>query len=68
LAAFISWWVLLGAFAAACAYYTTYEYLHWCMHKPKHRLLERSGIFFVLNASSAAQVTVRIISRDAVTK
>jgi hypothetical protein len=49
LAPVISWWFLLGAFAAACAYYTTYEYLHWCMHKPKHRLMERSGIFFVLN-------------------
>lgn len=49
LAAFISWWFLLGAFAAACGYYATYEYLHWCMHKPQRRLVERSGIFFVLN-------------------
>ena len=49
LAAFISWWFLLGAFAAACAYYTIYEFLHWCIHKPRHRLVERSGIFFVLN-------------------
>jgi len=49
LAAFISWWFLLGAFVAACGYYATYEYLHWCMHKPQRRLVERSGIFFVLN-------------------
>ena len=33
----------------ACFYYATYEYLHWCMHKPKHRVVERSGIFFLLN-------------------
>jgi hypothetical protein len=49
MAALSSWWLLLGAFVCACAYYGTYEYLHWCMHKPKRRLVERSGIFFLLN-------------------
>ena len=48
-AAFTSWWLLLGAIVAATAYYCTYEYLHWCMHKPKKRVVERSGIFFRLN-------------------
>jgi hypothetical protein len=46
---FTSWWLLLGALVAGTGYYATYEYLHWCMHKPKSRLMERSGIFFVLN-------------------
>lgn len=48
-AALSSWWLLQGAFIAACTYYVTYEYLHWCMHKPKRRVVERSGIFFLLN-------------------
>jgi hypothetical protein len=37
-----------GIFAMMC-YYGTYEYLHWCMHVPKQRNVERSGIFFRLN-------------------
>jgi hypothetical protein len=45
MAALTSGWLLLGAFVAACTYYATYEYLHWCMHKPKRRVVERSGIF-----------------------
>ena len=49
IAAFTSWWLLPGAFVAASAYYATYEYLHWCMHKPNRRLVERSGLFFLLN-------------------
>jgi hypothetical protein len=49
IAALTSGWLLLGAFIAACTYYATYEYLHWCMHKPKRRVVERSGIFFLLN-------------------
>ena len=44
LAAFISWWFLLGAFAAACAYYTIYEFLHWCMHKPRHKACRRTFV------------------------
>jgi len=30
-------------------YYATYEYIHWCMHLPKNRNVERSGLFFRLN-------------------
>lgn len=50
----VSWWLdrwgLLSGAAAACAgYYATYEYIHWCMHLPRKRNLERSGIFFRLN-------------------
>ncbi|MGH7993446.1 MAG: fatty acid hydroxylase, partial [Limisphaerales bacterium] len=26
-----------------------YEYMHWCMHLPKKRYVEHSGIFFRLN-------------------
>jgi len=44
-----NWGVLCGTLLACGAYYGAYEYLHWCMHLPKRRHLERSGIFFRLN-------------------
>ncbi len=44
-----NWGVLCGSLAACGAYYGAYEYLHWCMHLPRRRHLERSGIFFRLN-------------------
>jgi hypothetical protein len=43
------WSVLLGGALAASAYYGAYEYMHWCMHLPRKRHVERSGIFFRLN-------------------
>ena len=41
--------VMWGALIAGCAYYTAYEALHWCMHLPRNRRVERTGIFFRLN-------------------
>ena len=41
--------ILWGFFAAMISYYAAYEYLHWCMHVPRKRNIERSGIFFRLN-------------------
>lgn len=50
LAAWIGhWWLLAGTLPACAGYYGTYEYLHWCMHLPRKRHVERSGIFFRLN-------------------
>jgi hypothetical protein len=43
------WGVLCGAAMVCTAYFTAYEYMHWCMHLPKKRHVERSGIFFRLN-------------------
>lgn len=43
------WYFLCGAIPACTAYYLAYEYIHWCMHLPKRRYVERSGIFFRLN-------------------
>jgi hypothetical protein len=43
------WGLLCGAAIASSAYYAAYEYMHWCMHLPKRRHVERSGIFFRLN-------------------
>lgn len=43
------WGLLVGAVVACGAYYGAYEYMHWCMHLPKSRKIERSGIFFRLN-------------------
>lgn len=44
-----SWWLLGGGALALAGYYGAYEYLHWCMHKPKRRRVERNGLFFRLN-------------------
>jgi hypothetical protein len=44
-----SWALLIGAFLGMTSYYCVYEYLHWCMHLPRARVVERSGIFFRLN-------------------
>ena len=43
------WGALAGGAVAMSAYYAAYEYIHWCMHLPRHRSVERSGIFFRLN-------------------
>jgi sterol desaturase/sphingolipid hydroxylase (fatty acid hydroxylase superfamily) len=43
------WGMVAGSLIAFVAYYTFYEYLHWCMHLPRQRHVERSGIFFRLN-------------------
>lgn len=43
------WGLLAGAVPAFIAYYGVYEYMHWCMHLPKSRRLERSWIFRRLN-------------------
>ena len=43
------WGLLGGSLLASCLYYAAYEYMHWCMHVPRQRQLERSGIFFRLN-------------------
>ena len=51
IAAFLlkSWGFVCGSFVACSGYYATYEYLHWCMHLPRKRSVERTGIFFRLN-------------------
>ena len=41
--------VFWGAFLAHCTYYSVYETLHWCMHQPQNRRVERTGFFFRLN-------------------
>jgi len=43
------WGFMCGAGVASSCYYAAYEYIHWCMHLPKRRHVERSGVFFRLN-------------------
>jgi sterol desaturase/sphingolipid hydroxylase (fatty acid hydroxylase superfamily) len=43
------WGFCIGAVLACIGYYAAYEYMHWCMHLPKRRNVERTGIFFRLN-------------------
>jgi hypothetical protein len=43
------WGFEVGALTACSLYYATYEYIHWCMHLPRKRVVERSGLFFRLN-------------------
>jgi hypothetical protein len=50
----LAWWMArwglaVGALAAFAGYYAAYEYIHWCMHLPRQRRIERSGLFFRLN-------------------
>ena len=55
LALWVGWWVghplavAVGALSAMSCYYATYEYIHWCMHIPRQRNIERAGLFFRLN-------------------
>ena len=48
-AVFHKWGIVCGAAVTFTVYYAVYEYLHWCMHLPRKRHVERSGIFFRLN-------------------
>ena len=43
------WLPLAGMVTGFILYFATYEYLHYCMHLPRRRSVERSGIFFRLN-------------------
>lgn len=43
------WGIVCGAAVGISSYYGVYEYIHWCMHLPRKRNVERSGIFFRLN-------------------
>ncbi len=43
------WAIVLGAVAALTCYFVAYEYMHWCMHLPKARRIERSWVFRRLN-------------------
>jgi hypothetical protein len=40
---------LVGAIIAISGYYGTYEYIHWCMHLPKQRRVEKPWVFRRLN-------------------
>jgi sterol desaturase/sphingolipid hydroxylase (fatty acid hydroxylase superfamily) len=39
----------VGAIIAITGYYITYEYIHWCMHLPKQRRVEKPWVFRRLN-------------------
>lgn len=43
------WALLVGALVAFIAYYAAYEYIHWCMHLPKQRRVEKPWVFRRLN-------------------
>ena len=43
------WQITATAASVTGIYYCVYEYIHWCMHLPRKRFVERSGIFFRLN-------------------
>jgi len=44
-----AWWIWIPSFVVFTLYYVAYEYMHWCMHLPRKRAVERTGIFFRLN-------------------
>jgi len=41
--------IVIGTVAAVAVYYGIYERMHWCMHLPKARRLEKSWLFQRLN-------------------
>lgn len=43
------WWFTIGGLTAFAGYYGTYEYLHWCMHLPKARRVEKPRVFQMIN-------------------
>jgi len=43
------WDMACGSLVAFSSYYGAYEYIHWCMHLPKTRRVERSWVFYRLN-------------------
>jgi hypothetical protein len=43
------WGFAAGGFFAFSVYYGTYEYIHWCMHLPKARRVEKPWWFRKLN-------------------
>lgn len=43
------WGIYAGSVFAISCYYATYEYIHWCMHLPKARRVEKPWIFRRLN-------------------
>jgi hypothetical protein len=44
-----SWAMAFGTMLAATTYYLAYEYMHWCMHLPKSRNIERPWFYRRLN-------------------
>lgn len=44
-----NWWLTAAAALVITSYYSTYEYLHWCMHLPKSRRLEKNWLFRRIN-------------------
>ena len=43
------WDAAVGALISFTGYYAAYEYMHWCMHLPKARRMEKSWVFYRLN-------------------
>lgn len=44
------WPVFWGGLTAVVSYYALYESLHWCMHVPRDRRVEKTRVFRWLNA------------------
>jgi hypothetical protein len=43
------WDASIGVLIAFIVYFCAYEYMHWCMHLPKARRVEKSWVFYRLN-------------------
>ncbi len=43
------WSIIVSGVVLSLGYYASYEYLHWCMHLPKERRLEKSRLFRRIN-------------------
>ncbi len=41
----VPWFMVISIILGIACYYCAYEYIHWCMHKPKGRWFERTWIY-----------------------
>jgi hypothetical protein len=40
-----TWFMVIPVVVSIACYYCTYEYIHWCMHKPLNRWFERTRLY-----------------------
>lgn len=45
----MSWFIVLCISLGIASYYGVYEYIHWCMHKPKNRWFEQTRLYRWIN-------------------
>lgn len=45
----VVWTIAATGFVISAGYYAVYEGIHWCMHNPKGRWIERTALFYFID-------------------